>query len=298
MDIRIFAKSKFPVMQRPMTDFSPSFPRPSFTGKETDCETGFSYFGARYYDPSLLTSWTAVDPMSDDYPNISPYHYYHWNPIRLTDPSGMSDDGWEVNLDNNTIRKTSCEGGLYEQHVTFIGKGYENYDDAVYQGSAQSMAISIGISIVGNVASMLFSGQAVKYTKQANEWFNETTWKSLTNGKIYSRNFYGGTRGQLACQSNSKILGDINKSIARKSRVASRIAPVLGATIGGTITEVQYAQGEITQRERVVDHTMNGITTLCGYINHPIAKCASWIIIPCYEAGKRWGPSTWFENNN
>ena len=59
------------------------------TGKETDCETGFSYFGARYYDPTLLTSWTAVDPMSDKYPNITPYAYCNWNPVKLIDPNGM-----------------------------------------------------------------------------------------------------------------------------------------------------------------------------------------------------------------
>lgn len=62
----------------------------NFTGKETDCETGFSYFGARYYDPTLLTSWTAVDPMSDKYPLISPYAYCAWNPVRLVDEEGES----------------------------------------------------------------------------------------------------------------------------------------------------------------------------------------------------------------
>ena len=60
----------------------------TFTGKETDCETGFSYFGARYYDPTLLTSWTAVDPMADKYPSLSPYNYCAWNPMKLVDPDG------------------------------------------------------------------------------------------------------------------------------------------------------------------------------------------------------------------
>ena len=72
----------------------------SFTGKETDCETGYSYFGARYYDPTLLTSWTAVDPMSDDYPNMSPYHYCHWNPLVLKDPNGM----WDVKISASSNR--------------------------------------------------------------------------------------------------------------------------------------------------------------------------------------------------
>ncbi|MBP9989808.1 MAG: hypothetical protein KBT45_00015 [Bacteroidales bacterium] len=58
------------------------------TGKETDCETGFSYFGARYYDPTLLTSFLSIDRYADKYPSLSPYHYCAWNPIKLTDPSG------------------------------------------------------------------------------------------------------------------------------------------------------------------------------------------------------------------
>ena len=61
----------------------------SSTGKERDSETGFSYFGARYYDSDLMTAWLSVDPMADKYPNISPYAYCAWNPIRLVDPDGM-----------------------------------------------------------------------------------------------------------------------------------------------------------------------------------------------------------------
>jgi RHS repeat-associated protein len=51
-------------------------------------ETGFSYFGARYYDSDILTGWLSVDPMADKYPNISPYAYCAWNPVKLVDPDG------------------------------------------------------------------------------------------------------------------------------------------------------------------------------------------------------------------
>ncbi|MBR5783932.1 MAG: hypothetical protein IKY43_02055, partial [Bacteroidales bacterium] len=49
--------------------------RVCFTGKERDSETGFSYFGARYYDSDLMTGWLSVDPMADKYPGLSPYAY-------------------------------------------------------------------------------------------------------------------------------------------------------------------------------------------------------------------------------
>ena len=60
----------------------------TFTGKERDSETGFSYFGARYYDSDLMTGWLSVDPLADKYPNISPYAYCAWNPILFKDPDG------------------------------------------------------------------------------------------------------------------------------------------------------------------------------------------------------------------
>ena len=60
----------------------------TFTGKERDSETGFSYFGARYYDSDLMTAWLSVDPMADKYPGLSPYAYCAWNPIKLVDPDG------------------------------------------------------------------------------------------------------------------------------------------------------------------------------------------------------------------
>ncbi len=60
------------------------------TGKEKDSESGFYYFGARYYDCDLSGLFLSVDPMSDKYPSISPYAYCAWNPVKLVDPNGDS----------------------------------------------------------------------------------------------------------------------------------------------------------------------------------------------------------------
>ena len=61
--------------------------RYTFSGKERDEETGYSYFGARYYNSSY-SIWLSVDPMSDKYPSISPYAYCANNPVKLVDPNG------------------------------------------------------------------------------------------------------------------------------------------------------------------------------------------------------------------
>ena len=66
----------------------------TFSAKEKDKETGFSYFGSRYYN-SDLSIWLSVDPMASKYPHQSNYVYCSNNPIKVIDPNG--EDEWEVN---------------------------------------------------------------------------------------------------------------------------------------------------------------------------------------------------------
>jgi RHS repeat-associated protein len=77
-----------------------------FNGKEKDYESGFHYYGARYYWSEVLTGWLSVDPMADKYPNISPYNYCMWNPVTVIDPNGMDTVISYTPTDNNnkTVR--------------------------------------------------------------------------------------------------------------------------------------------------------------------------------------------------
>ena len=94
---------------------------PTSTGKERDSETGFSYFGARYYDSDLMMGWLSVDPMADKYPNLSPYAYCAWNPVKLVDP-----DGEEIWILTNIYTN--------ERVRWFAGKLY-NEDNSEYSGN-------------------------------------------------------------------------------------------------------------------------------------------------------------------
>jgi len=69
-------------------NLDPNLGQYRFNGKEKDWESGFHYYGARYYWSETLTGWLSVDPMTDKYPSISPYAYCMWNPITLIDPDG------------------------------------------------------------------------------------------------------------------------------------------------------------------------------------------------------------------
>ena len=59
----------------------------TFSAKEKDTETGYSYFGARYYS-SDLSIWLSVDPMSDSIPHMTPYNYCKNSPTVMKDPNG------------------------------------------------------------------------------------------------------------------------------------------------------------------------------------------------------------------
>lgn len=58
-----------------------------FNGKELDEETGFYYYGARYYDPRI-SIWMSIDPSAEKMPNVSPYAFCGNNPISNIDPDG------------------------------------------------------------------------------------------------------------------------------------------------------------------------------------------------------------------
>ena len=78
------------VKNQRVTDYDERY---KFTGKERDWETGYDFFGARSY-AYVLSIWLSPDPLSNKYPEISPYAYCHWNPVKYIDPDGK----WSVSV--------------------------------------------------------------------------------------------------------------------------------------------------------------------------------------------------------
>jgi RHS repeat-associated protein len=64
----------------------------SWIGKENDVESSLGDFGARKYDPEL-GRFTSVDPLWEEMPGFSPFHYCFNNPIMMRDPFGLEPDG-------------------------------------------------------------------------------------------------------------------------------------------------------------------------------------------------------------
>ena len=81
---------------------APSNNSKKFTGKERDEETGFDYFGARYYE-SQLARFTTIDPALTFADNrVDPqrwnrYAYVRNNPLRYVDPDGkILETPWDI----------------------------------------------------------------------------------------------------------------------------------------------------------------------------------------------------------
>jgi RHS repeat-associated protein len=72
-----------------------------FSGKEKDEETGYNYFGARYYD-SGLSVWLSVDPKAGKYLSYTPYCFALNRPIVFSDPNGQGAIirifGWTISI--------------------------------------------------------------------------------------------------------------------------------------------------------------------------------------------------------
>ena len=109
--------------------FSLLFHPSSFTGKEKDSETGYYAFGARYYDCDLSGIFLSVDPMADKYPNISPYAYCAWNPVKLVDPDGKEVvDDW---VKNKKTGRYEWRDNATSPNNTPDGYSYIGDDDAL-----------------------------------------------------------------------------------------------------------------------------------------------------------------------
>ena len=94
--------------------------RYKFSAKELDLETGYSYFGARYYD-SDLSMWLNVDPLSDKYPSLSPYIYVGNNPVMIADPDGKD---WFVDEESGNTYYNSRIG---KDNMDELSGEYKNY---------------------------------------------------------------------------------------------------------------------------------------------------------------------------
>ena len=122
----------------PIYDLSnnPEFQPFKYNGKELDMMHGLNTldYGARQYN-SVLPLWDRVDPLAEDYYNVSPYVYCMNNPTNAIDPNGKST--WVV----------ICGNGMYQ----VVGGNLNDNDRNIYVGTYNEQNVfvpkkSIGVS--------------------------------------------------------------------------------------------------------------------------------------------------------
>jgi RHS repeat-associated protein len=96
-----------------------------YNGKELQDELGLDLYdyGARMYDMKA-PHFLQIDPLSEMYPNISPYAYCLNNPIVHTDPDGRSvDNEYDINVSTGKVTQVSNKGGDKTDYLNiYVGK--------------------------------------------------------------------------------------------------------------------------------------------------------------------------------
>ncbi|MBR3723784.1 MAG: RHS repeat-associated core domain-containing protein [Bacteroidales bacterium] len=121
----------------------------SFTGKERDEETGYGYFGARYMDYELMTSFISVDRYADKYPFISPYAYCAWNPVRIIDPTGDT----LFALDRKSQLDIISLADIYRNRIRFDDRGVASIDySGMSDDDIETMNSHPGVALIKDIS--------------------------------------------------------------------------------------------------------------------------------------------------
>lgn len=127
-----------------------SLKRYRYTGKERDEETGFCYFGARYY-ACWLGRWPTVDPKGVE-AGTNPYAFVVNNPIRLFDPDGQD---WRDSLSwtqraalwvDDRIQESAAARGIFN-NMAKRGEALTNAPKAIAEKYEKEGLLGVGASI-------------------------------------------------------------------------------------------------------------------------------------------------------
>ncbi len=156
-----------------------------FNGKELDQETGYYYYGARYYDPSAAF-WIGVDPLQMKYPDVSPYVYCAGNPVKYVDPDGReihASSAAECQMILNTLPKDIRSRIIFDENGFVDKSSLKNIDSS--SGNFNSFSQLVNSEIVFNV----ILSDEVTYKNENGELINKQM------GEIYTTEDYDGSFG-------------------------------------------------------------------------------------------------------
>jgi RHS repeat-associated protein len=175
------------VEQRSVTSYYTPY---TFSAKERDPETGYSYFGARYYS-SDISVWLSVDPMSDKAPGWTPYRYGFNQPTLFIDRDGLFESTHTDENGNVIAVYNDGDNGVYR---------HKNADLKEFDPERMSLS--------------KFGAEKMGETEYWDEFINPETGKVLTDHKIQ----FGRSFDPVIERMHSSSKGMFPWQIARESR--------------------------------------------------------------------------------
>ena len=125
-----------------------------FNGKEQDQATGFYYYGARYYAPSL-SRWLSIDPLVEKNNFESPYTYVHNNPLIYTDLDGKDGviviKGGQINITSNVyLYGAGATKAVVAQYQSDINSKWGgSYSAKSSNGTSFNVKVSVNVGLYG-----------------------------------------------------------------------------------------------------------------------------------------------------
>jgi RHS repeat-associated protein len=216
-----------------------------FSGKERDIETGYGYFGARYYS-SELGIWISTDPMADERPSYTPYNFCRNNPIILTDPSGLLDE------DGNGIPPNFKGCLINDNKSDNLGMNQSTLTPASNNSQATQTTNDI-ISTVGTAisTSSTTAGVVGEIAEGSDATFRLTNGKGKFDPKLYSN----GWKGNQHITPNS--ISKIGKGIKFGGSILSF------ASAGISFSQISSENSTLEN----VEHGVDGGMSIVGTIN-------------------------------
>ncbi len=188
--------------------------------------------------------------MADKYPNISPYSYCSWNPVRLVDPDG-----------NNIWKPELLEDGT----VNYVK---EHGDNEITLQQQYNLSRNVAAKLYSSIKNDKISGEAVKKIT-GNELLKLNVKESSDSRFLYHLGFYlmynrekqnctpirlndffSGMPQKLGANSHwgtPKYLGDLGRAI-RGGKVESFSIPIIG---GGEIP-VSFFDATISGKSSII----------------------------------------------
>lgn len=216
-----------------------------FASKRYDEETGFYYFGKRYYLPSI-GRWVTPDPAGfADGPNL--YAYVRNSPLMLFDPYGLS---WMDDTKKST--ETMCE--------RIVGSLMSDSEDDV---SASDPADALGPS--------LSDEEALHQTQHNTSWKDRAISAGIMAGSCILALPTGGASvatGSLVVAGRAAVVSTALRGacLATAKKVASRAMSTfgfMGAAVGGGVAgAATVVKSTAATTEQVVKNEISSLDTL------------------------------------